>query len=96
MEREILEILGLFIIGAPLLSLSVRLAMRPIVGAVRDLRTAFETLSPATPAEPGRQAQLEAEIQELRSRIEAVDEALDFDRRLRDPSSHAAPALPRT
>ena len=95
MEREILEILGLFVIGAPLLSLSVRLALHPIVGAVRDLRTAFETLSPAPPADPARVAQLEAEIYELRARMEEMDEALEFDRTLRDASSHAAPTLPR-
>lgn len=95
MEREILEVLGLFVIGAPLLSLSVRLAIRPMVDAVRQLREAFDALSPAAPADETRLTRLEAEIRELRSRIEDVNEGLEFDRKLRDPSAQASPALPR-
>lgn len=95
MEREILEILGLFVIGAPLLSLSVRLALRPIVGAVRDLRAAFDALSPPNPADAARLVRLETEILELRARMEEMDEALEFDRNLRDAGSQDAPALPR-
>jgi hypothetical protein len=95
MEREILEALGLFIIGAPLLSLSVRLALKPMVDAVLQLRAAFETLSPShEPLATARLAQLEEEVSELRSQLRKADEGLEFERKLHDPSQHRPASLP--
>lgn len=95
MEREIIEALGLFIIGAPLLSFSVRLALRPMVDAVLQLRHAFEVLSPPhSTSEAARLAQLEDELRDLRSHLRRVEEEREFERKLHDPASRPAPALP--
>lgn len=94
MEREIIDLLGLFVIGVPLLSLSVRLALHPLLGAVRDLQAAFEALSTRGVLETARLAQLESEIGELRSQLAGANEALEFDRELRRVPSVEAPALP--
>ena len=96
MEREILEMLGVFVIGAPLLALSVRLAIRPILNAVLDIGTAIETLSASRPSsESVRVAQLEEEVQELRLQLQRANDGLHFERSLhggtpRQPSAPVA------
>lgn len=86
MEREIIEIVAAFIIGAPLLGLSVRLALRPLIDAAVRIGASFETLTSASRnTASARIPQLEEEIHELRIQLERARDGLAFERSLHPP-----------
>jgi hypothetical protein len=83
MEKEVLVGFAFFVISAPILSLSIRLALRPMIDAVFQLRSAFDALSPSRPtSEFAQLARLNEEVADLCSQLHEVNEGLRFERQL--------------
>jgi hypothetical protein len=84
MPEEIAIVLVTFIvIGIPMLGLTARFALKPIVESILRLREAFaETPRGTAPLESNAVQQLEEEVAELRRQIQRLTEATEFDRKL--------------
>jgi hypothetical protein len=79
------------VILVPVLALSARLALRPIVDSILKLQQAF---SPTLGVESRRIAQLESRVEELSDQVRRLEEAEGFNRELRTTSADAG-QLPR-
>jgi hypothetical protein len=79
--REIVVLtVGLLIVLVPILAVSARLALRPIIDSILKLHQAF---APAISAE--RVARLEREIAEIKESMRRIEEAERFHAQLRNP-----------
>lgn len=81
MDDIITAVILFSIICAPALALSFRIALKPAVEALVRLR---EVAAPPEGRDPaGEASDLRRRVEELQDRLERLEEARDFDRRLR-------------
>ncbi|TVR64352.1 MAG: hypothetical protein EA422_06400 [Gemmatimonadales bacterium] len=73
-----------FVIVVPVLGITVRFALKPMVESLLTLRDAFGH-GPAVGARDGRILELEEEVAELRRSVKALQEARSWDDSLLAP-----------
>lgn len=84
MDEDIVAIISLTVlIGIPVLAISVRIALKPVVEAIVRVREGFSTETAALQAR--RFERLEGEMDGLRAEVERLREAEEFQRRLEAP-----------
>lgn len=82
MDEDIVAIIAMsLIVGAPVLALSARIAIRPVVDAIARLKETFNEESAAAL----RLARLEDEVDRLRGEVRTLKEADEFQKQLRQP-----------
>jgi hypothetical protein len=83
-DEDIVAIISLTVlIGLPVLAISTRIALKPVVEAIVRLREGLNSDSAALQAR--RFERLEAEVDGLRDEVERLREAEEFQRRLQAP-----------
>lgn len=84
MDEDIVAIISLTVlIGIPVLAISTRIALKPVVEAIVRLKEGFNNERDALNAR--RFERLEAEMDGLRDEVDRLREVEDFHRRLGDP-----------
>ena len=71
------------VIGVPVLAITARLAMKPIVESIVQLRKAFNESKEPTAAEAAQLAMLEREVADLRREVEQLKNVREFEHALR-------------
>lgn len=74
-----LLVLMFMVFGVPAVAIAARIAMRPMLDAIRQLRQ--HSVPPADP----RIGQLEAEVRRLSGEVKRLSEVESFNRQLQDP-----------
>ena len=83
MDNEVAMVLVTFIVlGIPILGLTARFALKPIVDSILRVREAFLEESRGLSVDPADVERLEAEVRELRQEVRRLTEAAEFDRKL--------------
>ena len=87
LEELLVIALAFVVLGAPVLALSVRLAVKPVAEAVARLREAMneEAAGASTRRLRDRVAALEEELDGLRSTVYRLEEAAAFRAELEEP-----------
>lgn len=89
MDSEIAAVIvTIIVLGIPIMGLTARFALKPIVESIVRLREAFanDAVVPGPNAEDVQR--LEQEIGELRDQVQRLTEAAEFDRKLLNPSDN--------
>ena len=76
-------ILAMMMFGVPIMAISLRLALRPIVEAVIRLRESFVAQPRLDPDQTRRIAALETEVDDLARQLRRMESVEEFDRQLR-------------
>lgn len=89
MTEEMMIVLVTFIvIGIPVMGLTARLAIKPLVESILRVREAFlEKPQPPGTVSAADVERLEAEVYELRQQVRQLSEAAEFDRKLLGPEA---------
>lgn len=83
MTEDLAVVLVTFIVlGIPILGLTARFALKPIVESIVRLREAFNQDALSSGVSPEEVVRLEQEIGELREQVHRLTEAAEFDRKL--------------
>jgi hypothetical protein len=74
-----------FVVGVPVMGLTARFAIKPLVESILRVREAFLEESRTGHVSPAEVDRLEREVQELRQQVHRLTEATEFDRKLLGP-----------
>ena len=81
-EELLIFILAVIVLGVPVMGLTARFAMKPLIESILRVREAFLTESRTGGASATELARLEQEVSELREQVQRLTEAAEFDRKL--------------
>lgn len=71
-----------FVVGVPVLGLTARLAIKPLVESILRVREAFLEESRADHVSASEVERLEREVRQLQEQVHRLTEATEFDRKL--------------
>lgn len=81
-EEMMIVLVTFFVVGVPVMGLTARLAIKPLVESILRVREAFLADSRGDQVSPAEVERLEQEVQELRDEVRRLTEATEFDRKL--------------
>lgn len=81
-EYWMIVLVTFFVIGVPVMGLTARFAIKPLVESILRVREAFLEESRADHASAAEVHRLEQEVRELRQQVHRLTEATEFDRKL--------------
>ena len=81
-EEWLAFLITLVVIGIPVMGLTARFAIKPLVESILRVREAFLEERRVDAVSPEDLRRLEAEMQELRQQVHRLTEAAEFDRKL--------------
>ncbi len=84
-EEWMIVLVTFFVIGVPVLGITARLAIKPLVESILRVREAFLAESREGGVGAADVARLEQEVSELREEVRRLTEAAEFDRKLLGP-----------
>lgn len=85
MDEDIVAIISLtLLIGIPVLAISVRVALKPVVEAIVRLRGSFS--AEAAELQSRRMERLEMEVDHLQTQVASLQDGEEFRQRLSAPS----------
>lgn len=83
-EDWAIVLVTLIVVGVPMMGLTARLAIKPLVESILRVREAFLE-KPGGGASAAEMERLGREVQELREQVRRLSEATAFDRKLLGP-----------
>ncbi len=81
-EYWMIVLVTFFVVGIPVLGLTARFAIKPLVESILRVREAFLEESRSENVRTAEMERLEQEVQELRQQVRRLTEATEFDRKL--------------
>ena len=81
-DEWMIVLVTFFVVGVPVMGLTARLAIKPLVESILRVREAFLQESREEPVSVHEVERLEAEVRELREQVQRLTEAAEFDRKL--------------
>jgi hypothetical protein len=81
-EYWMIVLVTFFVVGVPVLGLTARFAIKPLVESILRVREAFLEESRSEHVRTAEMERLEQEVQELRQQVRRLTEATEFDRKL--------------
>ena len=84
-EEWLAFLITLIVVGIPVMGLTARFAVKPIVESILRMREAFLEESRDDAVTVADVQRLEREIDELRGQVHRLTEATEFDRKLLGP-----------
>lgn len=81
-EEMMIVLVTFFVIGVPVMGLTARFAIKPLVESILRVREAFLDERRVGTASAAEVERLEEEVRELRQQVRRLTEATEFDRRL--------------
>ena len=92
MEAEMIMIVlvTFMVVGVPVLGLTARFALKPIVESIVRLREAF-LQTPESAGSGAHVRRLEEEVSELREQVRRLADAAEFDRKLLESDAVESP-----
>lgn len=81
-EEMMIVLVTFFVIGVPVMGLTARFAIKPLVESILRVREAFLDERRVGTASAAEVERLEQEVRELRQQVRRLTEATEFDRRL--------------
>ncbi len=87
-EEWMIVLVTFFVVGVPVLGITARLAIKPLVESILRVREAFLEERRPVIADAGEVQRLEREVDELREQVQRLTEAAEFDRKLLGSEEH--------
>lgn len=84
-EEWLAFLITLIVVGIPVMGLTARFAIKPLVESLLQIREAFLKQPRDEPVDPEQVERLEREVHELRLQVQRLTEATEFDRKLLGP-----------
>ncbi|MFO7895043.1 MAG: hypothetical protein R6U63_15120 [Longimicrobiales bacterium] len=81
-EEMMIVLVVFFVVGVPVMGLTARLAIKPLVESILRVREAFLADSRGEQVSAAEVERLEHEVQELRDEVRRLTAATEFDRKL--------------
>ncbi|MDX1675293.1 MAG: hypothetical protein R3314_10905 [Longimicrobiales bacterium] len=81
-DEWMIVLVTFFVIGIPVMGLTARLAIKPLVESIIRVREAFLQEGRDEAVSARDVERLEAEVRELREQVHRLTEAAEFDRKL--------------
>ena len=87
-EEWMIVLVTFFVVGVPVLGITARLAIKPLVESILRVREAFLEERRPVIADAVELQRLEREVEELREQVQRLTEASEFDRKLLGSEEH--------